>query len=310
MSPIQSSPIEVLRTYLFPTLRTVCPERAIELFGVIDQRQIRFEFNETEERILFQSDSTKGVIRVGTRCLERLWALAYCYFIFYDKMREAKLRDPSVRSIGFGSDPTLAAVSRLLSWAISVDWQIKAEGKSRIDPLPEWPDDLPRPIPNPAKCSNEDVADKLFLTALGFILHHELAHIRLDHVRQTGTDSVLQEKDADRSAAAWLLDNIPPDDNRFVQRLLGIALAMLWIAALDIYVPPDAASTHPPGYDRLYQLLAQHLDDPHHPVWGFVSLALEAHLHAKGCAYDTERPAEPAQNAVNYYIDVISKLNR
>lgn len=215
----------------------------------------------------------------------------------------------SVDSIDINSNPELQQAGDLLSWATSVDWQIEAEGKQRQTPLPDWPESLPRPIESPFKASNEDVADKLFVSAVGFILHHELAHIQFGHTKSNGVESILNEKDADRAAAKWLLDGLEADDKEFVQRIFGIAVALLWTATLEAYVP-SSGETHPPGYDRLYQILSLFVDDDWHPVWSFVSIALKMHLDASGAQFDREMSHQTARDAANYFCDILSKRFR
>lgn len=303
------SPISILKQFVFPALRRIAPEKGDNLISAIEQKGITFRFIQNEDRILFTSNSINNIISVGEKCLERLWAMSYAYSLFYETMSKAKHRDLSVESIDIKSDPELEKAGELLGWATSVDWQIKAEGKVRQTPLPEWPESLPRPIVNPPKCSNEDVADNLFLCATGFVLHHELAHIQFGHTRAKGVESILNEKDADRAAAKWLLDGLQPSNNEFVQRTFGIAVALLWMATLEAYVPASS-ETHPPGYDRLYQTLSHFVVDDWHPVWSFVSIALTMHLDASGTPFDREMQHKTPRDAVNYSCDVLSKKFR
>ena len=228
----------------------------------------------------------------------------------FDEMRKAKLADSTTREVKLEGHPALEPASQLLSWATSVDWRISAEGKRRTDPLPPWPSGLPRPIQDPPYSSNEDVADKLFLSAVGYILHHELAHLRLRHSPQRGADSIQQENEADLAAATWLLDGLDEYDNRFIQRALGTAVALLSLAALNVYVPHAGDPSHPAGYDRLTRVLTQFIEDDNHPVWADVGLALETHLHARGLDYDPDRKTVSKRDAVQYYADVISKAHR
>lgn len=303
------SPISILKQFVFLSLRRIAPEKGDNLSSVIEQQGITFRFVQDKDRIFFTADSMNGVIAVGESCLERLWAMSYSYFLFYEAMCKAKDEDESIKYIDIKSNLELENADKLLAWATSVDWQIKAEGKQRQAPLPEWPDSLPRPIENPQNASNEDIADKLFLSAVGFILHHELAHIQLGHTKTTGVESILNEKYADRESAKWLLDGLQSTDKEFIQRIFGIAIALLWTATLDAYVP-SAGETHPPGYDRLYQTLSIFVDDDWHPVWEFVSIALGMHLRASRTHFDQEILHNSLKDAVNYYCDVLSKKFR
>jgi Peptidase U49 len=298
--------IEVLKPFIFPTLRRIAPEKARHLFAILNEKQITFRFIQDNGRILFTADMSNRVISVGEKCLERLWALSFGYFIFYESMAKAKHLDISTTKIPVENDVNLKTAAQLILWATSVDWQAKAGGLAESGSMPEWPNGLPRPIPDPKKESNEDVGDKLFLSAVGFILHHELAHIRFEHVAQNSTDSILNEKEADRAAAEWLLDGFEPDDKEFIQRAFGIAVALLWLAGLAAYVP-HTATTHPPGYDRLYQVIFQFVANDRHPVWGLLEIVLEFHLQVSQTPYDEERCKTSPKETVNHYCDVLSK---
>ena len=300
------SPVGVLKEHVFPALLRNAPEKSDDLIGLIKKHGVRFAFDSSADRILFTADSSNSLITVGEKCLERLWACSYAYFVFYDKMRTARQSDPTTHEIKTDDDHDLDNAAGLLSWATSVDWQVAAEGKHRCEPLPSWPTDLPRPIPTPMKGSNEDVADKLCLSALGFILHHELAHVRLDLFGSTGVDSVIDEKEADQEAARWLVDGLDEQDVRFSQRILGVATALCWLASLNAYVPFNGR-THPPGYDRLYQVLSSFVTNDRHDVWVFAATPLMFHLEASGIGFDPKLLHQNPREAVNHYCNLISK---
>lgn len=302
-----TSPIDILKQFIILSPRRIAPEKSDCLLSLLKKHSITFQFESAERRILFQA-TNQNVIRAGEKCLERLWALSYGYFVLFDALRTEKLRKPSTNSIDINCDPETRKAADLLSWATSTDWQIAAEGKNLSSPLPDWPESLPRPIENATKGSNEDVADKLFLTAVGFILHHELAHVRLGHTtsKAEGPESILNEKNADREAAKWLLDGSGEKDKEFIQRIFGITVALMWLAAPNAYVPHSSIS-HPPGYDRLYQTLFSFVSDDCHPVWVFVASSLLLHLEASGANYDSGMRHQSPQQAVNYYCDVLPR---
>jgi hypothetical protein len=308
--PPKASYLDVLTKHLFPTLRTVCPERGEEVFGVIDELGITFAFDYVQDRILFQAHPKTKTITVGTRCLERLWAFAYSHFCSFDALRTEKLRDLRTRKVAFDGNERLEKAAALLSWAITWELQARQLRKPPSD-VATWPDGLPHPVANPPKKSDEDVADELFLVALGYILHHELAHLRMKHTGQRGVSSVLQEKDADRAAAEWLLGvGLDESEPRFVKRAFGVAVALMWLAAASIHAGLRQSDTHPPGYDRLFQIISQYVTDDMHPVWAFVATGLEMHLHAEKIEYDLEREATSYKDAANYYCDVLSHQGR
>ncbi len=84
------------------------------------------------------------------------------------------------------------------------------------------------------------------------------------------------------------------------------------MASMDVYLRPGASRTHPPGYDRLGQILCQFVDESDFEesegVWSFVQLALYLHIENRGLRYDPSRlDATSFKEIADYLIDVISK---
>ena len=299
--------------FFIKLLVAVAPEKGPQVLKYIQEKDVKFIVDEKADRILFQANSGQQRIVVGLKCLARLWASAFAYFRIYDDVAKAKLADPKTRERDLRSTERMRQAGDMLKWAIETDISIKWEaltGLSRGSPREALPFGLPQPFAESKHASDQHVADELFLMALGYILHHELAHLKLGHVGEKGVVSILQEKDADREAANWLLDGL--DDEwtpMFVKRALGIAVGLSWLASLNVYVGPAASKTHPPAYDRLYQVLAQHIEDGAHPVWAMVSLILSLHLQNQGIPFGENVEFGSFQEAANYYVDQIAKLD-
>jgi hypothetical protein len=96
----------------------------------------------------------------------------------------------------------------------------------------------------------------LFLCALAWIVHHEIAHIRLNHQALVTTCSIAEERDADIEATKWILDkSTVPQESR--KRTFGIAAAIL---ALQGFHSPDqfvALKTHPSAFERIDYCLSE-----------------------------------------------------
>jgi hypothetical protein len=297
---------------LFPpeVMKLVVPEKAAQLTAILTDLGITFRVDEDEERILFQADSQNKVIVVGTKCLARLWVHAFASFsIFYDLVA-LKTRDPEATRLDLRSSDRLRKAAALLKWAVKADLQVKQSEQIGVhSELLSLPPDLAVVFSDKDLAQDKHVANDHALIALGFVLYHELAHIRLGHTAQQGVLSVEQEKEADRSAAEWLLDSPGLAPTVTLARQFGIAIALGWRASLNIYVAHSEDSTHPPAWDRLYQVFEQHIEDDHALVWLFITAILNVHLVNQRRSYiDPERVFGSFKESVNYYIDVISQI--
>jgi hypothetical protein len=193
-------------------------------------------------------------------------------------------------------------------WAVESD----LAGK-RKEQGPPWPAHLPRPSPNVAHASDEHCATELFLCAAAFLLHHEFAHLRLNHSPYSeleSVDSILQEKEADFEAAEWILGELADElDPMFQKRALGVGLGLVWIASLYVYAQTKMEHiTHPPAYDRLFQVMEKHVHDGGNLPWAFVQSVLALHLQNQGIPHDFDREFESFKHAADYFVDVISKM--
>ena len=153
----------------------------------------------------------------------------------------------------------------------------------REDYLSIWPAGLPCPQKTPQRFSDENVADELCLVTCAFLLHHELAHIRLGHSADvTDEVSMAQEKEADNEAADWLLRGIEVDSPVFVKRMLGIVQANLLLTTLGLYDGNFGGKTHPYSFDRLTSLLDRFLGKKRHIAKGLAFAVLNLHFNNSG----------------------------
>jgi hypothetical protein len=115
---------------------------------------------------------TAKYIRISRRVAELLWCAGYAYFTLYLKVFQGVDLTQN-HEINLNDCPNdVKKPMHLLLWA----WD-----NFLSDTDNTWPRDLPQPFAAPAKLSTENVADEISLTAVAFLLHHELAHIRLNH---------------------------------------------------------------------------------------------------------------------------------
>ena len=299
---------EFLERHVLMSLRNIAPEKKDALEKLIQDQPISFIIEPDAPRIRFAADLAKKEIKIGRPCLDRLWALAFGYYRFYRAISQQKLKDVKVREIDLTQTAELRQAGGLLKWAIEADLKAKAG-----EAIPPWPDGLPFPRDGDAKLSDENCATELFLSATGYILHHELAHIRLNHrpyAELQPHEAIQQEKEADFAASDWLLDGLDDElDPAFQKRALGICLGTLWITALYVYAGRKIESkTHPPAYDRLFQVVSRHVHDGGNLPWAFLTTALDLHLQNQQIPHDQNREFESFKDAADYAVDVISKM--
>jgi hypothetical protein len=299
--------------FLVRLMKAVAPEKGAALERQISDLGITFEIDENEDRIHFSADGDHRKIIVGLRCLGRLWANAFAYFCIYTDVADMKVRDLTAKELNLRSSERLRKAGDLLKWATNADVKIKLSQRHGIDAGDlSLPPGLPVPFSEAAFASDKHVADELSLMALGFILHHERVHIELGHTSREGFASIEQEKAADMRAAAWLLDSPGIEDDARLKRELGVAVGLGWLASLNVYVVQSGNETHPPGYDRVFQVLEQYVEDDNSPVWAFTMTLLSLHLEnqQEPIPLDYDREFTSFKDAANYYIDVISRLGK
>ena len=191
---------------LFPRLLlAAAPEKKEDLAVVLKEiGGITFLVDEKENCILFSSDRETRTIRVGLRCLGRLWANAYAYFVMFTEIGQVLREDSTTREFDLDSTPRFQKAKAILEWSTNNDIEIKLSGRHSIEvELDNYPPELPEPFSDSKKGSDEDAADEISLMALGFILHHELAHLRLQHTGYC-TQIEVAFKDGDSKRATEL----------------------------------------------------------------------------------------------------------
>jgi len=305
-----STVTEYLHRDALNTLRTIAPERKDRFREEFDRLNISFVFDTDAQRIRFAADLAQKTVIIGPQCLDRLWAICFAYYRFYRAIADHKLSGRPERSLDLRSTPELREAGDLLKWAVESD----LAGK-RKEQGPPWPAHLPRPSPNVAHASDEHCATELFLCAVAFLLHHEFAHLRMAHSPYSeleSVDAILQEKEADFEAAAWILGELPDElAPMFQKRALGVGLGLVWIASLYVYAETKIEhTTHPPAYDRLFQVMEKHIHDGGNLPWAFVQSVLALHLQNQGIPHDADREFESFKDAADHFVDVISKMFR
>jgi len=230
-------------------MKMVAPEKAAQLAALFADLGVTFQINRDAETIEFRSFSEKQMIVVGTKCLARLWVHAFAYFTIFTDVVALKVRDPQA-TLDLRSSDRLRAAAVLLKWAVKADVQVALTNRNGASSaMVSFPSELEAVFSQEQFAEHKGFADKHAFAALAFILHHELAHIRLGHTAEQGLPSLEHEKAADRMAAEWLLDSPGLSPRALLQRQLGITIALGWFTSLTVYIGHSSA-THPPALRR------------------------------------------------------------
>lgn len=159
-------------------------------------------------------------------------------------------------------------------------------------------------VPLPASISNSreapDVASELVLFGLAYVLHHELAHLRLGHVG----DNRAEEWAADEAALDFCVGSAS-DTDQITKRMAGIISAKTLIAVSDWVRWTElgqGSETHPPGAARLRIALDRYAKvfSPE-KVWPFACTCLIAHADQFGMIH------APSGSAWQHFRDAVMR---
>jgi hypothetical protein len=295
-------------------LRTFAPGRETELQQLVERLQPTFQLDTTEERILFQADSATNTITLGLEGSRRLQAHAYAAAIFVTALSTPGYLnlEPEER------DRLYAPADPMLSWAVGRDLQqrLRQNGVDGdlVEIMGQAVCELPKGLLSSLTANQRILGEGVFRIACAFIILHELAHLHFRHCRCQGDASIHQEKDADRFAAAWLLECPGITAANRMSCLLGISIALIWLCVFDIYLGPSQSDTHPPPHDRLFQILDQFIDptsdDERLLIWDFVSRILVVHLDNAAIEIDWQHMHGLPRERADYLLNLFSKHQR
>jgi Peptidase U49 len=183
-----------------------------------------------------------GIVRLGHPMLGALWAAAHAYIVAFHEYQQANRRGDLIFHVG--KQPRVANAYALYAELLA----------SAGTGLPtRWPSDDIRPIRYPFEHTDGHTANELFLAAVAWIVHHELAHARLDH-EEAPVNSKLQENEADAAATRWICEDAV-EAMPLQKRAMGMVTAVMFLVALDLRQNRHHSNTHPPSFERLMRNL-------------------------------------------------------
>ena len=249
----------------------IAPEREVEMGEWIEANGLEMEvcdgggFN-------FKVDLKSKLIRTNVATLEYLWASAYAYLTLYNEYGLAQQRGEGQFDTGWNK--RCRDCLDLLRWSVG---NLHGSGTEK------WPEDLPRPTKNPEPQTDGNNANEMFLCAFAWIVHHELAHVRLGHQPVLKTDTIYEERDADVSATKFILEKCEEPEPRR-KRSLGVAVALLAIQSIETKPGPGQLQTHPHAFERIdYCMTESGLSDDDE-VFALCACVMQIQLASRGYA--------------------------
>jgi len=234
----KSSPILSLQNAIAASAFRIAPEREESLAAWRDLENFTLALSEERDfHIRVNMKSHVATFPVGA--LEFLWASAHAFFVFHQEYVAAQAVGANV--LDFGGTPRIKGASELLWWSIR---NMHSPGSET------WPVTLPRPEQYPTSGTDGHVANELFLCAVAWIIHHEIAHVALQHGQGHPALRIKQEREADLRATTWILERCTGSAER-KKRILGMATAILAMHLLDSRDDDAYVCTHPPTVERL-----------------------------------------------------------
>lgn len=297
------SPVVPHLDRLLGAVRYVAPERAAALQPTLDR--VTWCVDDAPGFVFrARGGADPRTIRASVVGLEFLWALSYAHPAIYNAGK-----DDGAADLDFATRPDTAAAAALLGVAFG----------DRLGPAPPrcaLPAHLPRPHfhePGAGTPGLVELATELWAYATGWILHHELSHVRLGHLdtaAATARDEQRDEQDADAAATAWMLEGVT-DPALAHKRGLGVALAVLALGSLALANRPTPAqlARYPTAGERILRALCDSALGEDGPVHEFACVALKVHFDHRGLAL-SRGPFDTAYDCLHAYCRALSRFER
>lgn len=192
-------------------------------------------------RVRLNADRKTPEIVLPIASLEYLWAFShYCWVLTQEYALTQRTGAKQFDCVG---NKRLTESAHILQWAKA---NLVNTGTT------SWPDSGPRPTHDSYSCDDSCVATELFLCAIAWVLHHEIAHVVLQHPMMNTAFSEQEEREADKHATDWLLGGLPQTDPNLKKRALGLSVAVLCLQSLEVDTVSCLRNTHPAAHDCIF----------------------------------------------------------
>ncbi|MGH8446299.1 MAG: phage exclusion protein Lit family protein [Solimonas sp.] len=232
------SPIRKLQKNIEDSPFRIALERAEELRAWYAKSGLSIK-NKTGRGYEFESLHETFEVKYTIVAIEHLWCAVHFFLVSFLEGDQARRQGATQYALGNSKQSRDA-------WDL-YQWSIK---NLEADCPKRWPKGKPIPERNPPYLSIGYLTRELFLCAVAWNLHHEFSHLRRRHTPTPGGYSIEQEREADRMATSWILDQSPTEQHK-TKRALGITAAILTIQMLEAPGPRVGFQTHPRAGERL-----------------------------------------------------------
>jgi hypothetical protein len=272
---MRASPIGELANAIAASPFRISPTAEPTLKAIVAAKSLTLEYCACK-RLKAQLVINRSAVQLGVPFLEALWTAAHAYIVVFHECKQASKRGEEFVDIG-GVPRTAQAYSLYR----------RQLGLHAAESLCSWSSTDTRPTRFPAPNTDAFVANELFLVAVSWLIHHEIAHARLAH-ESTSTSSQEEENEADRMATQWVCGETKEADPLH-KAAMGIAIAVLFLVALDLESERVYSHTHPPAFERLILNLDETGLGEDEVIYAFAFKLVEIHLLQAGLEVDFSR---------------------
>lgn len=264
MNPPRQSPILALQNSIAASAFNIAPERAVDLAGEPELSKLSLAISD-DRGFRIRVDTSTQEVTLPIASLEYLWSCAYLFWILYQEYTKAQSAGDT--QLDLSKSGAAANALDVFNWA-----------RRNLD-LPgqvPWPQG-PRPLAAPAYGSAEHASNELFLSAVAWIIHHEIAHVRTKDSSLGKAFSIQEERDCDHSATDWITAkcNLPEE---LQKRHMGMVAAIMAMQYLDEPQGSDTyVGSHPKSVERLHYCLDKACATDDSAVCAFAAVALQLH---------------------------------
>jgi hypothetical protein len=289
------SPILELQAAIAGAPFRITPEREHELGDWVYHEDIALDLID-QKGFTFHVLTQRKKIQTSIATLEYLWATSHTHLVLYDEYVQAQLRGDE--QFNTGKNYRLRSALELSRWAM------ENLASSGVQP---WPESLLKPCAEPEYGSDGHKANELFLCSFAWMMHHELAHVRLGHNAVITSRSLEEEKEADVEATKWILTRCP-NPAQVQKRVYGMVAAILALKAISNPSDSSVMQTHPHTFERLDYCLRESGVNPDNEAYAFAACVMQIQLASRGVT--VAHDGKTFQDIYSEYLYEFAKLFR
>lgn len=261
------NPIRFLDASLRQSISTIAIERANEVEELCNKNDVLVSFTE-EKKFCIEVFLGEKEIAIPTITLDHIWCACYFFYVLY---QEYSNFDWNVSNeFNIYENLNINSAISLYEWSIQ-----QIDQRKKLN----WPNAEIRPDNSKDDFDDINVANELYLCAVAWMLHHEIAHIKHGHKSEALNNqfSREEEREADKTATYHILNGVV-DERVLLKRGLGIVIANLVLISHDIKARDFKQTTHPKSFERINDAITPYFRNPNHLVYAFSTVIFHYHM--------------------------------